>query len=114
LHPSAPRRHQPLRAYYIEIIEGVNGNRVYSTPARQDFVSAQANQPAYVPNGRHIYGDAANLHSNEASWQSTMDAVAYYTLSPVCRELRRLTYPGHVLMDYRTHYDAIRRYTLNG
>jgi hypothetical protein len=100
-------------AFYINIIPGPGGNRVYSTPARQDFVSASQNPPAYVPNGRHIYGDAADLNTDASSWQATYDAVLTYGNPGVCREPRRLTYPGHVHMDYRVHMDAIRPYTAN-
>jgi hypothetical protein len=104
-----------LHANYPIIIS--EANRIYSTPAKQDYVDAHQNPPVSHPNGRHIYGDAADIHSDSTSWDGIFAAAAtYMSLNghPPCREPRSATFPIHVHVDLRIASGAVRQYTDNG
>jgi hypothetical protein len=79
-------------------------NRVYSTPKHQLFLNPGS------PNSRHIYGDAADIHSDSNTWEALRTAAKNYSEVP-CVEPETLSQSAHVHVDYRRHLSAIRRWT---
>lgn len=71
-------------------------NRIYSSPLHQDYVSPGA------PDGRHIYGDAADIHTfSESNWNRTEGWVVSLSPTP-CAEPIGISTINHYHIDYRT------------
>ena len=78
-------------------------HRIYSTPTYQYFVDHDH------PNGRHIYGDAADMRAlTQTDWDAI--AAAARSLIPMpCLELFKPSNP-HFHLDYRNQPGAIRKW----
>ena len=65
-------------------------NRIYSSPAHQ------ANKNASAMNSRHVYGDAADIHSTSATWQDLRnDAINVLSTDP-CVGLDPISWTPHL------------------
>ena len=86
-------------AYSITI---TSSNSVYRSPSWQDAVSPG------VPNGRHIYGDAADINSTESNW-TTIEYWAGNTSPTPCAEPQPLSSWTHYHIDFRNNASLNQR-----
>lgn len=77
-------------------------NRVYSSPAHQAVIGPGA------MNSRHVYGDAADIHSTASTWQPLRDDASNLSPTPCAEPLSISTY-NHVHLDYRVADGALNR-----
>lgn len=90
-----------------------SNNRVYSTPKHQADIYDAAGISPRPKNSRHIYGDAADIHSADDTviWQAIRDT-AYHALNPrPCMEPWTISRLRWVHIDYRTSPFAVLRFT---
>jgi len=95
-----------IDALYSQLsITITTSNRIYTSPNHQYYLNSGA------MNSRHVYGDAADIHSTSTTWDDLkVDMLNVLDTDP-CVEPKHIFGGNHLHIDYRSHSGALAQHS---